>query len=102
SSTEVAIYLAGVPLSGGADPTLDLATLPLWPGARARVYRSFAPAALGPGSLGGTLVLDPPSPRAPEATDVWTAVGSFGARRVRVGDIRALAGSAGSDAGTAR
>src|SRR4051812_38702261 len=31
SSTEVAIYLAGVPLSGGADPTLDLATLPLWP-----------------------------------------------------------------------
>ncbi|HEY8075179.1 MAG TPA: TonB-dependent receptor [Labilithrix sp.] len=92
SSTEVAIYFAGVPLSGGADPTLDLATLPLWPGARATVYRSFAPAALGPGSLGGTLVLDPPSPHTPEATDVWAAVGSFGSRRLRVGDVREIAG----------
>ena len=65
SSNEVAIVLAGVPLTGGADPTLDLATLPLWPGAVARVHRSFAPAALGPGSLGGTLVLDPPGAAAP-------------------------------------
>jgi vitamin B12 transporter len=92
SSTQVAIYLAGVPLSGGADPTLDLATLPLWPGARARVFRSFAPAALGPGSLGGTLVLEPPSPRAREATDVWAAFGSFGSRRMRIGDIREIGG----------
>jgi hypothetical protein len=83
----VAVYLAGVPLTGGADPTLDLATLPLWPGARARVYRSFAPAALGRGSLGGTLVLDTPSPRAPQQTEVWAAAGSFGSRRVRVGDV---------------
>lgn len=88
SSTQVAVYLAGVPLTGGADPTLDLATLPIWPGAQARVYRSFAPAALGRGSLGGTLVLDPPSPRAPARTDVWAAVGSFGSRRIRVGDVR--------------
>lgn len=88
SSTQVSVYVAGVPLSGGADPTLDLATLPLWPGANARVYRSFAPAALGPGSLGGTLVLDPPSPRAAPRTDVWAAAGSFGSRRLRIGDLR--------------
>jgi hypothetical protein len=88
SSSQVAVYLAGVPLSGGADPTLDLATLPLWPGARARVFRSFAPASLGRGSLGGTLVLDPPSPRAPERTDVWAAAGAYGSRRVRIGDVR--------------
>lgn len=88
SSSQVAVYLAGVPLSGGADPTLDLATLPLWPGAQARVFRSFAPAALGRGSLGGTLVLDPPSPRAPKSTEVWAGVGSFGQRRLRIGDIR--------------
>ncbi|MDB5220615.1 MAG: TonB-dependent receptor [Myxococcaceae bacterium] len=87
-STQVAVYLAGVPLSGGADPTLDLATLPLWPGAGARVFRSFAPAALGRGSLGGTLVLDTPSPRAPQSTEVWAAAGSFGSRRLRVGDVR--------------
>lgn len=87
-SAQVAVYLAGVPLSGGADPTLDLATLPLWPGARARVFRSFAPAALGRGSLGGTLVLDAPSPRAPQSTEVWAAAGSFGSRRLRIGDVR--------------
>jgi len=86
-STQVAVFLAGVPLTGGADPTLDLSTLPLWPGARARVFRSFAPAALGRGSLGGTLVLDAPSPRAPERTEVWAAAGSFGSRRIRVGDV---------------
>ncbi len=88
SSTQVAVYLAGVPLSGGADPTLDLATLPLWPGAQARVHRTFAPAALGPGSLGGTLVLDPPSARSPARSEVWAAAGSFGSRRLRVGDVR--------------
>lgn len=91
-STQVAVYLAGVPLTGGADPTLDLSTLPLWPGARARVYRSFAPAAMGRGSLGGTLVLDPPSPRAPERTEVWGAAGSSGSRRVRVGDVHDVGG----------
>jgi hypothetical protein len=88
SSNEVAVILAGVPLTGGADPTLDLATLPLWPGAVARVHRSFAPAALGPGSLGGTLVIEPPRPTSPEATDAWVAAGSFGAARLRVGDVR--------------
>lgn len=87
SSSQVAVYLAGVPLTGGADPSLDLATLPLWPGARARVFRSFAPAALGRGSLGGSLVLDPPSPRTPARTEVWTAAGAFGSRRIRVGDV---------------
>jgi outer membrane receptor protein involved in Fe transport len=94
SSNEVAIVLAGVPLTGGADPTLDLATLPLWPGAVARVHRSFAPAALGPGSLGGTLVLDPPGPTAPQSTEVWAAAGSFGEARLRAGDVRESGGGA--------
>ncbi len=90
SSTQVAVLLAGVPLTGGADPSLDLATLPLWPGARVRVFRSFSPAALGPGSLGGTLVLEPPTATGPDRTEVWAAAGSFGARRMRIGDVRAL------------
>lgn len=92
SSAQVAVFLAGVPLSGGADPTLDLATLPLWPGAQAKVYRSFAPAGLGRGSLGGTLAIEPVSPTAPERTDVWAAVGAYAARRMRVGAVRELAG----------
>lgn len=92
SSLQTQVYLAGVPLTGGADPGLDLATLPLWPNATVRVYRSFAPAALGRGSLGGTLALDPPSPRAKAASDVWTGVGSFGAARMRAGDVRGASG----------
>jgi len=94
SSTEVAVVLAGVPLTGGADPSLDLATLPLWPGAVARVHRSFAPASLGPGSLGGTLVLEAPKATAPPATEVWAAAGSFGEARLRAGTVRDVGGGA--------
>ena len=94
TSTEVGIVFAGVPLTGGADPSLDLSSLPLWPGAVAHVHRTFAPASLGPGSLGGTLVLDPPKAGAPEGTDVWAAGGSFGEARLRMGDVRALGGGA--------
>ncbi len=90
SSSQVAVYLAGVPLTGGGDPTVDISTLPLWPGAQARVHRSFAPATLGPGSLGGTLVLEPPGPGARTGSEVWAAAGSFGALRMRAGDVRAF------------
>lgn len=90
TSSEVAILFAGIPMTGAADPSLDLSTLPLWPGARVRVYRSFAPAALGPGSLGGTLVLEPPRPSDPVGTETWAAVGSFGEARMRAADVRAI------------
>jgi hypothetical protein len=92
TSSEVAVVFAGVPLTGGADPTLDLGSLPLWPGSRARVYRSFAPATLGPGSLGGTLALDPPRVGAPLGTDIWAAYGSYGEARVRIGDVSSVGG----------
>ena len=46
TSSEVAVLFAGVPLTGAADPSLDLASLPLWPGARVKVYRSFTPASI--------------------------------------------------------
>lgn len=94
SSSQVNVVLAGVPLSGGADPSVDLSSLPLWPSARARVFRSFSPAAYGQGSLGGTLTLDPPSPNDREATEAWAALGSFGAARLRVGVTRAIGGGA--------
>lgn len=90
SSNQVAFYLAGVPLPAGGDPTIDLSTLPLWPGSQAHVHRTFAPGSLGPGSLGGTLVLDPPSATGPERTDIWMAGGSFGTLRMRLGDVSDL------------
>src|SRR4051812_31207511 len=39
ASTEVAIVLAGIPLTSAADPSIDVGALPLWPGATYRVYR---------------------------------------------------------------
>jgi len=95
TSSEVAVLFAGVPMTGAADPSLDLATLPLWPGARIRVYRSFAPAAFGPGSLGGTLILEPPRTTDPVRTETWGAVGSFGEARMRAADVRALGDNGG-------
>jgi hypothetical protein len=92
SSQQVSVYLSGIPLSGGATPTLDLASLPLWPRASVRVYRSFAPAALGPGSLGGTLLLGPPSVTESPRTDVYGAVGSLAMGRLRIGEIREARG----------
>jgi vitamin B12 transporter len=92
SSNQVMVYLAGVPLTGGADPTLDLSSLPLWPGVKARAYRSFAPAMVGQGSLGGTLVLDPPALGTEPRSEVWAAAGSFGSVRMRVADARPEAG----------
>jgi hypothetical protein len=94
ASNEVAFYLAGVPLPAASDPTIDLSSLPLWPGTQARVYRTFAPAGLGPGSLGGTLSIEPPSPTGPPRTDVWAAGGSFGTLRMRIGDVTDLGGGA--------
>src|SRR5262249_6297737 len=63
ASTQVGVFLGGIPLTSAADPALDVAALPLWPGAQFRVHRGFAPAALGTtGYLGGVIVIDPPSP----------------------------------------
>lgn len=93
ASTGVGVVLAGVPLTSAADPSFDLASLPLWPGARLRVHRGFAPASVGTtGSLGGVLVVDAPSMPAGEArTETWLAGGSFGSLKARVGDARRVA-----------
>ena len=90
TSSEVTILFAGVPLTGAADPSLDLGSLPLWPGARVKVFRSFTPASIDRGSLGGTLVLEPPLPTDAEGTLSWIGLGSFGEERLRVADVRAI------------
>ncbi len=90
TSSEVAVLLAGVPLTGAADPSLDLASLPMWPGARVKVFRSFTPASVGSGSLGGTLMVEPPRPTDAEGSLVWLGVGSWGEERLRIADVRAV------------
>lgn len=89
ASNQVAINFAGVPLTGAADPSLDLATLPLWPGAVARVHRTFAPAHLGGGYLGGIVDLQPMA-LGRDRTEVYNAYGSFGSYRMRGADTHAI------------
>ncbi|MFO0667279.1 MAG: TonB-dependent receptor [Polyangiaceae bacterium] len=83
SSNQLMVYLAGIPLSSGPDPTVDLSTIPLWPGSTMRVHRTFAPATLGRGSLGGTLSIDPPAAYGRRRAEVFGSVGSFGSARAR-------------------
>lgn len=93
SSNQLMVYLAGIPLSSGPDPTVDLSTIPLWPGSTLRVHRTFAPASLGRGSLGGTLTIDPPSIYGTARAEVFGSVGSFGSARARtcvVADAEAI------------
>lgn len=89
ASSQVGVFLAGIPLTSAADPALDVGSLPLWPGASFRVHRGFAPAALGTtGYLGGVLAIEPPSPAEEARTSWWTAAGSFGGLKLRVGELR--------------
>jgi len=90
ASNQVAVTLASVPLTGAADPSIDLATLPLWPGALVRVHRTFAPAHLGGGYLGGVVQIDPVDKASGAHTEVYDAIGSFGAARLRIADVRPI------------
>jgi len=98
ASNQVAISFAGVPLTGAADPSIDLATLPLWPGAVARVHRTFAPAHLGGGYLGGIIDLQPIEVTKP-STELYNAFASFGTYRLRLADTRATIGGVRVGAG---
>jgi iron complex outermembrane receptor protein len=104
ASNQVAVTFAGVPMTGAADPSLDLATLPLWPGAALRVHRTFAPASLGGGYLGGVVAIEPLelTLRAGAArTEVYDAYGSFGSYRLRASDVRAVSDEVRVGAGVA-
>lgn len=91
--SQVGVVLGGIPLTSAADPAFDVGALPLWPGASFRVYRGFAPATLGTtGYLGGVLAIDPPSPAMGGRTEAWTAAGSFGSLKLRLGDLRRVNG----------
>jgi hypothetical protein len=91
ASSQVGVVLAGIPLTSAADPSFDVGSLPLWPGASFRVYRGFAPASLGTtGYLGGVLAVDPPTAALGARTETWLAGGSFGSLKVRAGDTRTI------------
>lgn len=89
ASSQVGILLAGIPLTSAADPSLDLSSLPLFPGASVHVYKSFVPAILGTsGHLGGVLALDPPTLSRGSRTESWVGLGSFGSQKLRIADLR--------------
>jgi len=89
ASSQVGVVLFGIPLSGAADPSLDVGSLPLFSGAGVRVFRSFVPATLGTsGHLGGVLVLDAPSFARGARTESFVALGCFGSQKLRISDAR--------------
>ena len=91
ASSQVGVILAGIPLTSAADPSFDIGSLPLWPGASFHVYRGFAPASLGTtGYLGGVLAVDPPTAALGARTEAWLAGGSFGSLKMRAGDTRKI------------
>ena len=91
ASSQNGVMFNGIPLTSGADPSFDVGSLPLWPGASFRVYRGFAPASLGTtGYLGGLLVIDPPTSLEGARTDAQLIAGSFGTLKARVGDARSV------------
>lgn len=91
ASSQVGVLFNGIPLTSGADPTFDVGSLPMWPGASFRVYRGFAPASLGTtGYLGGLLVIEPPSSLEGTRTDAQLIAGSFGTLKARAGDARSV------------
>lgn len=87
ASTGVGVLFAGIPLTSAADPSADVGALPVWPGATFRVWRGFAPAALGAtGYLGGVVAIEPPGILEPDRTEAWWAAGSFGSLKLRLAD----------------
>lgn len=80
----VGVSLLGVPLSGPGNPTVDLSSLPWWPGAQLRLTRSFSPAGTAVDGWGGSLDLVDGEAR-PSGLEVWSAAGAFGSLRTRAG-----------------
>jgi outer membrane cobalamin receptor len=71
SSTQVQVYLDGVPLTDAYSGVANLADLSLGDIGRIEVYRGFSPTAFGASSIGGTVNL---VSRAPED---WTEIGGI-------------------------
>ena len=81
---QVGVSLFGVPLSGPGNPTVDLSSLPWWPGAQLKLTRSFSPASVAAEGWGGAIDVSEPE-ATPSAMEAWAGAGSYGTLRARGG-----------------
>ncbi|MBN2071148.1 MAG: TonB-dependent receptor [Candidatus Krumholzibacteriota bacterium] len=96
SSTQVQVYIDGVPLNDAWSGMTDLADLSLEDIGRIEVYRGFSPTGFGASSVGGTVNLVPGTGRVgrdgegANSMSASVAAGSFGARKYSAGADRQL------------
>ncbi|MBN2183713.1 MAG: TonB-dependent receptor [Candidatus Krumholzibacteriota bacterium] len=87
SSTQVQVYIDGVPLNDAYSGFTDLSDLSLDDIGKIEVYRGFSPTGFGASSVGGTVNLVPGSSladgkgKAPAALTASASSGSFGTRK---------------------
>jgi outer membrane cobalamin receptor len=82
SSSQVAVFLDGVPLNRGALGGVDLSLLPLDALERIEVWRGQAPPELGGQAIGGAINLITRRAPGQAATSASLSYGSFGTRKV--------------------
>jgi outer membrane cobalamin receptor len=90
SSSQVQVYMDGVPLNDAYTGVTDLSDMPLGGLDRIEVFRGFSPVTFGSSSIGGTVNLVTGAEAAPQrspsaaSASALAAAGSFGARRYRL------------------
>lgn len=84
SSSQTAVFLAGIRLNDDVTGTADLSRLPLWAMDRIEVHRGASPAFLDAWSMGGAVLLEPRVARR-TVLEGRAGVGSFGHRGVALG-----------------
>ena len=84
SAQQVAVFLDGVPLSGGRASPVDLSMFPLIALARVEVFRGMLPAEFGAEGIGGAINLIPAKTQKKATTRIMGAFGSFGESQVGV------------------
>lgn len=89
SSSEVAVFLDGVPLSRGGQAAVDLSGLPIEGLERVEIYRGLPPPELGMDAIGGAINLvtrrGGPQSQKSRAARLRLSTGSFGLRQASAG-----------------
>ena len=81
TSSQVQIFLDGIPLNHGGNGSINLADLPLDALRQVEIYRGFVPAHLG-GAIGGALQLITRYPKGFQRTNITASFGSFGSSKI--------------------
>ncbi len=90
SGQQVALFLDGVPLGGGAGGLVSLADFPLDTLKTVEIYRGYVPIAFGGASIGGAINLVSGIHRGPTRLQAFLGYGSFGSKEAGLQLSRAI------------